>query len=181
MKVRIIAGSLGGRSIDTPSRSSTHVMGDRVRSALFNILGEEIKSAEVLDTFAGSGAIGMEAISRGAEHATFIERDRVAASIIVKNTTDLAINNKTKVIKTTLENWLSTINIDETCFDVIFADPPYADPQFSTCLKLVRLLKPSGIMIVSYSGRMCVPTVEGVVVVDNRKYGEAELTFLRKK
>jgi len=181
VKVRIISGSLGGRLIDTPPRRSTHVMGDRVRSALFNILGDRVRDAEVLDAFAGSGAVGIEAISRGAKSAVFIEKNRVAAGIIVKNTTDLAISQKTKVIQATLSNWLATTKVEDAQFDVIFADPPYYDPQFSTSLKLVGLLKPNGIMVLSYPGSMCVPTVTGVVVVDNRKYGEAGLAFFRKK
>lgn len=181
MQVRIIAGSLGGRSIDTPGRKSTHVMGDRVRSALFNILGSSVVDAEVLDAFAGSGAIGIETISRGARKVIFIEKDRSAAKTIVKNTTELAIESQTKVIQTTVANWLATTNEKPLEFDLIFADPPYADPQFSTSLKLVNLLKPGGLMILSLAGNMCVPTVKGVVVVDNRKYGGANLVFLRRE
>jgi len=181
VKVRIISGEFGGRMLDTPTRQSTHVMGDRVRTALFNMLGERVQGAEVLDAFAGSGSLGLEALSRGASFATFIEKDRTASKIVVKNTTELGVESKTKVINTTLANWLESRDKNSQNYDIIFVDPPYNNPQFSTSIKLVGLLKPNGIMILSKSGRMCVPTVEGVVVVDNRIYGEAELLFLQKR
>ena len=77
MNMRIIAGQFGGRSIEGSGTNRTHPMGERIRGSLFNIIGTEIQGATVLDAFAGSGALGFEALSRGAESATFIERDRV--------------------------------------------------------------------------------------------------------
>src|SRR5687768_9476806 len=74
MFVRIISGEFGGRKIEAPDNSRTHPMGERVRNALFNSLGEKIVGASVLDAFAGTGSVGLEALSRGAKHATFIER-----------------------------------------------------------------------------------------------------------
>ncbi|MFA5107899.1 MAG: RsmD family RNA methyltransferase, partial [Patescibacteria group bacterium] len=74
MNIRIIAGTLGGRKIDAPDGRRTHPMSERIRNALFNSLGETVKDANVLDAFAGTGAVGIEALSRGAKHATFIER-----------------------------------------------------------------------------------------------------------
>ena len=85
MRVRIISGEFGGRFIKTPPGSTTHPMGERVRSAMFNSLGESIRDARVLDAFAGSGAVGLEALSRGAESAVFVERDRVAQRVIAEN------------------------------------------------------------------------------------------------
>jgi 16S rRNA (guanine966-N2)-methyltransferase len=181
MKVRIISGTLGGRAIDAPSRRSTHVMGDRVRSALFNILGDSLTEAKVLDAFAGSGALGLESLSRGAQSAVFIEKDRRAAQTVVKNTTLLNLTPKSRVINTTIDNWLRTTDEKTEQFDVIFADPPYQDPQFSTVFKLLGCLKPDGLMVLSYPGRtMCVPAVEGVVVVDKREYGEAGIAIFKK-
>lgn len=180
MRVRIIAGEFGGRFIQTPPGSMTHPMGERVRSAMFNSLGETVRGARVLDAFAGSGAIGLEALSRGAESVVFVERDRVAQRVIAENITNLGVDEQSIVIKTTVSNWLESMSVTEK-FDIIFADPPYHNPQFSTVSRLMGLLKPGGCMILSHPGIGEVPVQNGIVVVDNRSYGEAHLTkFLRE-
>ncbi|MDQ5932159.1 MAG: 16S rRNA (guanine(966)-N(2))-methyltransferase RsmD [Candidatus Saccharimonadales bacterium] len=177
MNVRVISGKYGGRVLDAPSRRSTHAMSERARNALFNSLGQEMSGAKVLDAFAGSGSLGIEALSRGAASALFIEKDRVAAKIIQKNVHLLGIS-EAKVIATTVSNWLDTAEVDE--FDVIFADPPYHDTQFSTVSRLLGLLKPGALMVLSHPGKGEVPSKTGVVVVDNRSYGNLNLTLYRR-
>lgn len=177
MNVRVIAGKYGGRVLDAPDRHSTHAMSERARNALFNSIAAELPGARVLDAFAGSGSLGIEAMSRGASEATFVEKDRIAAKIIQKNVDLLGIDNS-KVIKTTVGNWLSTA--DPEGFDIIFADPPYNDTQFSTVEKLLGLLKPSALMVLSHPGKGEVPSRTGVVVVDNRSYGNLNLTLYRR-
>ena len=179
MRVRIIAGRFGGRFLQAPSGKVTHPMGERVRSALFNSIGGNIENAKVLDVFAGSGAVGLEALSRGASDVTFVERDRTALKILNENIKELDVEDDTIVIKTTVSNWLETTNTDE--FDFIFADPPYYNPQFSTVKRLFGLLKPGGCMILSHTGSSEVPTKNGIVVVDNRSYGNAHLTVFRRE
>lgn len=179
MIVRIIAGEFGGRKIDAPDRRSTHAMGERIRNAMFNSLGSEVRGARVLDAFAGSGSIGIEALSRGATQATFVEKDRIAARIIAKNITSLNLEARAQVIHSGVSGWIGTARDEQ--FDIIFADPPYYDPQFSTVLKLFGLLKPGGIMILSHTGKGEVPILSGIVVVDNRSYGNAYLTFFRRE
>lgn len=177
MNVRIIAGKYGGRSIAAPDGKKTHPMSERVRNALFNIIGAEIEGANVLDAFAGTGAIGIEAVSRGARHATFIERDRVAQKVLAENIDKLGMEGRSKIIKAPVASWVSTY--DGENFDVIFVDPPYHDTQFSTVTKLMGLLKPGALMVLSHPGRDECPTRPGVVVVDNRSYGDATLTLFR--
>jgi 16S rRNA (guanine966-N2)-methyltransferase len=178
MNIRIIGGKFGGRKLDASSGDRTHPMSERVRNALFNSIGEEIRNATVLDAFAGTGAIGLEALSRGASHVTFIEKDRIAQKILAKNVNTIGVDNTTSIINTSVSNWISTYNGGG--FDIIFADPPYHDPQFSTVEKLFGLLKPGGLMILSHPGRGEEPTKNGVVVVANREYGNAFLTFYRR-
>lgn len=177
MNIRVIAGTYGGRTLDAPDRRSTHAMSERVRGALFNSLGAEVSGARVLDAFAGSGSLGIEAMSRGASETVFVEKDRIAAKIIQKNIELLRINDA-KVVKTTVSNWLETSS-DEG-FDIIFADPPYHDTQFSTVGRLLSLLKPGALMVLSHPGKGEVPSKTGVVVVDNRSYGNLNLTFYRR-
>lgn len=164
--------------IAAPDGRTTHPMGDRVRTALFNIIGSEIEGARVLDAFAGTGSLGFEALSRGAASVTFVERDRVAQAILAENITSLGVQAQTKLIKAPLASWISTQD-ETTKFDLIFADPPYHDEQFSTVSKLFGLLKPGALMVLSHSGRGEVPEQTKIVVVDNRSYANAHLTFFR--
>ncbi len=179
MNLRIISGIFGGRVISAPDGRLTHPMGSRVRGSLFNIISNEIVGASVLDVFAGTGSLGLESLSRGARSATFIERDRVASKILVENIQALGVDNSTTVVQIGARTWIDG-NMNKS-YDIIFADPPYNDLQLSTVSGLVSLLKPDGLMVLSYPGRSELPTVHGVVVVDNRSYGTAALTFYRKK
>ncbi len=178
MNVRIIAGQLGGRIIDGSSSDKTHPMSERIRNAMFNKIADEVVGAKVLDAFAGSGSLGLEALSRGAHSAVFVDRDRIAQKIIEKNIFTLKVDDRSQLIKANVSSWMNTT---EEQFDIIFADPPYHDPQLSTVTKLFRLLKPNGLMVLSYPGKGERPSETGVVVVDNRSYGNAALAYYRKK
>ena len=177
-RVRLVSGKFGGRFIATPPGDSTHPMSERARSAIFNMLGSEVIDAEVLDAFAGSGAVGLEALSRGAGHATFIEKHRVASKIISENINLLGVGSSSKVIATSVNNWIETA--DSPKFDIIFADPPYHNEQLSTVKKLMGLLKVGGCMVLSNSGRGGILEETGIVVVDNRSYSNAYITLYRR-
>jgi 16S rRNA (guanine966-N2)-methyltransferase len=176
VRLRIISGQFGGRFLDAPDNSRTHPMGERIRGSLFNILGD-ISGQTALDAFAGTGAIGLEALSRGAAEVTFIEKDRIAANVIAKNISFLGVDDQSKLVRTSLSNWMKTSENNK--YDLVFADPPFHDLQLSTVKQLAAYLKPKGLMILSLPGRESAPTVNGVVVVDNRSYGDAALAFYR--
>ena len=176
VNIRIIAGKFGGRSIAAPQSNRTHPMGERIRGSLFNILGD-LSGYTVLDAFAGSGALGLEALSRGAEFVTFIEKDKLAYDTIVKNTISLDVEDRVQTVHATIAKWDETVQSQQ--FDLILADPPYHDLQLSTVSRLTKYLKPNGLMVLSYPGRESASTVNGVVVVDNRSYGDAALAFYR--
>jgi 16S rRNA (guanine966-N2)-methyltransferase len=178
MNVRLIAGRFGGRIIEGSGTTRTHPMSERIRNALFNKIASEIPRADVLDAWAGSGSLGLEALSRGAHHVTFVEKDRVAQKIIDKNIKTLNVSGQSTHIKANISSWLNKTNEH---YDLIFADPPFHDPQLSTVSDLFALLKPNGLMVLSYPGRGEMPTETGVVVVDNRSYGNAALAFYRKE
>jgi 16S rRNA (guanine966-N2)-methyltransferase len=178
MNVRLISGLYGGRIIEGSGTSRTHPMGERIRNAIFNKISAELDGAEVLDAFAGSGALGLEALSRGAKNITFIERDRVAQKIISNNIALLGVEAESSLVKAPVLSWVKAAHKQ---FDIIFADPPYHDPQLSTVSELFRLLKPNGLMVLSYPGRSETLAETGVVVVDNRSYGNAAIAFYRKK
>ncbi len=177
MRMRIISGSLGSRRFDAPNLKSTHPMSDRVRGAMFNSLGD-LKEKTILDAFSGTGAISFEAISRGADRALAIEKDRKAQAVIGSNIESLELDDKITLVKASCGVW-SDNNVDKK-FDIIFCDPPYDNLQLSTVEKLVRHLKTNGLMVLSYPGRQSAPTVNGVVVVDKALYGDAALAYYRK-
>jgi 16S rRNA (guanine966-N2)-methyltransferase len=178
MNVRLISGEFGGRLLDAPPGRRMHPMGERIRNALFNSIGSEVRGARVLDAFAGTGAVGLEALSRGAEHVTFVERDKLLQKILAANIARLGVEDRTTLVRASVASWLETGEPES--FDIILVDPPYHDTQFSTVSRLLGLLKPSALMVLSHPGKGEVPTKTGVVVVDNRSYGNADLTFYRR-
>lgn len=179
MKVRLIAGKYGGRIIDGSGTNRTHPMSERIRNALFNTIVDEIEGARVLDAFAGSGSVGLEALSRGAAHVTFVEKDRIAQKIIESNIKLVGVESDAALVRAPVSSWVDTYQGEP--FDLIIADPPYNDLQLSTVFRLMGLLTSNGLMVLSYPGRGEAPTANGVVVVDNRSYGTAALAYYRSK
>jgi 16S rRNA (guanine966-N2)-methyltransferase len=173
--VRIITGIYGRRIIKAPKGFVTHPMGDRMKTALFNSLGD-LTDYDVWDAFAGSGALAIESLSRGARYAVATERDPKAYQTLKENVEKLRVRN-IDAVKASAKAWGST-NVDKQ-FDLIFCDPPYNDLQLSTVFALKKHLKPNGLMVLSYPGREPVPEANGVVVVDNRNYGDAALATYR--
>ena len=183
MRIRIIAGEFGKRKLDTPPGRGTHPMSERMRNAMFNSIQHEIPGAQILDAFAGTGALGLEALSRGAKSAIFIESGRIAQKVISNNIESLGLgDDQAKLVRSRVNSWIST-NPDAR-FDIIFADPPYYnfEQHFSTIERLFGLLKPGALMVLSKPGK-CeeLAANDEIVVVDNRSYSQAELTYYRRK
>ena len=146
--MRIIAGFLGGRLIESPHNNKTHPMSEKMRGALFNSLGD-ISDLNVLDAFAGTGACGFEAISRGAKQATLLEVNPDSFKVIVKNAQQLDIINKVELLKINCARWSN--NNKSMLYDIIIADPPYnpQDINLELVFKLSLHLKKGGVFVVS--------------------------------
>lgn len=141
-KIRIIAGSLRSRIITVPDESHVRPTPNRIRETLFNWLRDDIAGARCLDVFAGSGALGFEALSRGAKSVTFIENDNRTLKNIKQNSETLNIT-AAEFIQAEALTWLKKTT--QTTFDIIFLDPPYADNLIAPCLELLiasQLLAP---------------------------------------
>ncbi len=175
--MRIIAGRLGGRVFDTPGGHRTHPMSDKVRGGLFNALGD-ITGLTVLDAFAGSGALSFEAASRGALHCIAIESDRRAQAIIVKNLETLGIKDRVQAVNAYCASWSG--RHQREAFDILLMDPPYDNLQIADMEKLVRHLKPDGIMVVSWPGKLDRVELAGLTIVSQKNYGDAQLVFYRR-
>lgn len=176
--MRIIAGSLKSRVFAAPKGFATHPMGDRVRTALFNTLGD-IKGLTVLDAFAGSGALAFEALSRGAAQATILEIDRDAYNIIADNIAKLELGSRTTLLHINARSWSYRNNTER--FDLVFCDPPYNQLQENVIEKLAKHTREGGVMVLSLppAGDVRLPT-EKFELLTRKEYGDATLAFYRK-
>lgn len=178
---RIIAGSAGGRRIAVPPRG-TRPTADRVREALFSRLDHEdrLRGARVLDAFAGSGALGLEAISRGAVHATFVESDARAAATIRANCAELGFDDRCVIVRERVLTYLSG-GADDASVGVAFVDPPYdlAPSELArTLAALAPRVSPAGILVVEWSARADAPEwPAGFGLTAAKAYGDTALYF----
>jgi 16S rRNA (guanine966-N2)-methyltransferase len=169
--VRIISGSRKGARIFAP-RGDTRPTGDRVREAAFNLIGP-VDGAAVLDLFAGSGAMGLEALSRGAASAVFVEDDREALRAIDRNLEKLRITGARTVPRDVLE----ALATDRATYDLILCDPPYGYAGHQRLAPhLVRALTPNGLLVYETQAREQ-PEIQGLSPRTSRTYGAARLTL----
>ena len=176
MSLRVVAGAHKGRPLKAPPGRSTRPTADRVREALFSILGP-IEDATVLDLFAGSGAMGLEALSRGAAHATFVESDREACRTINRNLDKLALDGATVLC----QDALTALRADAragTRYDLVLVDPPYR--RFSSLQNpliehLPGILAPEGLLLVE-TAAAAEPELP-LAKRTSRRYGAARLSL----
>jgi 16S rRNA (guanine966-N2)-methyltransferase len=190
--MRVIGGRLGGRTLIAPSGAATRPTSDRVREALFSILGD-LEGAKVLDLYAGTGALGIEAISRGAVHATFVEHARAALRALTTNIDKLGLLPSTQVLSMRVERALSAMPWGAAAFDVVFMDPPYAEVRngkFEPALAravataLASSLRPSTLgpsvrasLVLEHAKGAVPPEVPGLALETTRTYGDTALSF----
>lgn len=173
-QIRITSGSLKGRKLTVPAPS--HPMGSREKIALFNTLGSSVYNKLFLDLFAGSGALGIEALSRGANFCVFVEKDRSAAKIITKNLQDLGLFDKALVITSSAEKFISSDTFLKAHFDFILADPPYSNfSQLSP--DFFQILTQSSSMFVLSHPATFNPQIFGLSPLTTKKYAGAKLSF----
>ena len=182
--MRIIAGKAGRIAIKVPSAVARPTT-DFVRQALFSIVGERVESAKILDLFAGSGALGLEALSRGAAHCTFIDEHRQAITIINENLAKARLDGG-HAVKSEVITFLKR---DAASYDLIFADPPYwkfyGDKDHITELLESGLipprLAPGGWLIVEISSHQKSPETGDFTLVTRREYGSSAILIYAKK
>jgi 16S rRNA (guanine966-N2)-methyltransferase len=170
--MRIVAGSLRGRRLRAPDGLDTRPTTDRVREAVFNSLVsmDLIADAEVVDLFAGTGALGIEALSRGAARCRFVEKDREALRILRANLTDLGLERSSVVLATDVMAAAASLG---PC-DLVLADPPY---QFDAWPELLGTLQAG--FVVAESGRSLSDLPRGWELVREKRYGRTVVSFLR--
>jgi len=179
--VRVIAGIAGGLKLTTPAGITTRPTTDRVKEALFSILdsADAVCGAQVLDLFAGSGALGIEALSRGADHVTLIDKSRPALEALRKNLLHTKLTNRTTVIG--LDAWqaLDQLVHQQARFDLILIDPPYNQGlQVKALERITPLLTPTSLVVAEAATRESLPQRVGSCrLTDRRVYGDTALAF----
>jgi 16S rRNA (guanine966-N2)-methyltransferase len=176
--MKILAGKFKGRVLRQPKDRRVRPMADKVRAALFNILGD-IDGLTVLDAYAGSGAVGFEALSRGAALVEAVELASPVARVIEQNAIDLEVGDSYRLWSLPIERFLVNPELKAT-FDVIIADPPYAQLDSTLLDLLAKLLQPNGLLVVSHSSRKAPPALESLELIQSKVYGDSALSFYRR-
>jgi len=174
--LRIIAGEFGGRRVDAPGGTESRPTADRVREAIFNMLESRrgIDGAMVLDAFAGSGAFGLEALSRGAENVRFADTSAAAVSVIRDNLDELGLAHRAEV-----RNIDALMALGTGRWDIIFLDPPYGHDEAAWAELLrgvIDTLAPGGVVVTESDHEISAP--EGMDALRSRRYGGTVVTFL---
>jgi 16S rRNA (guanine966-N2)-methyltransferase len=182
--MRVIAGSAKGIRL-APVPAGVRPVADRAREGVFSSLAAEVAGAEVLDLYAGTGALGIEALSRGAERATFVDRDRAALAALRRNLTLTRLADRAEVAASGVERFLMTDGKEGRRFDLVFADPPYDAPGQEVDRMLSRLasgwLRPGWVVALTRSRRNPTPVIPVDWRVARRlEYGDTAALIFRE-
>lgn len=176
--MRVIAGWLGGRIFDSPKGHKTHPMSEKVRGAIFGTLGD-IKGLSVLDGFAGSGALAIEAISRGAKDALAIEFDPAAHAVIKRNIELLGLEERMQATRAYSGAW--STRHQAITFDIVLLDPPFDNIPYRDLKRMPRHVATDGTLVLSWPGHMKLPHFEGFDLVLHKEYGDSQLGFYQHR
>lgn len=179
--MRIIAGTARGRALKAPRGRSIRPTSDRVRQAIFDVLGQSLPGERVLDLYAGTGALGLEAISRGAAHAVLVDSSAEAARLCQRNAGALGFAAAAQVRKLSVVDAVARLRGEAAAFTLVFADPPYAARAAAAVADLVgegSLLAPTARLVLEHGRREPVPARAGVLgLVEDRRFGDTVVAF----
>jgi 16S rRNA (guanine966-N2)-methyltransferase len=174
--MRVVAGELRGRRLHSAPGRETRPTSDRARAGLFDWLGPRMEDARVLDLFAGTGALGIEALSRGAREAVFVERARAALRVLRRNLEELDLEARARVVEADIARGLASIARNHGAFDLVLADPPYGAAWPKRLLEdpaLVQLLERDAALLIERSAREQPETPPAALRLrDTKRYGE---------
>ena len=182
MGLRIISGRCKGKKLHSVRGLTIRPTADRLRESIFNILSHRVLNAMVLDLFAGTGALGMEALSRGAESAVFVDNNPGALSVIQRNITSCSFDKQTHIIKCDIKKNLNCLKSAGTVFGLVFMDPPYNQGMVKPALfnlEQTGSLEKGARIVVEHSPLELIPNpVFMFEIADQRKYGKTLVSFL---
>ncbi|MDO8527059.1 MAG: 16S rRNA (guanine(966)-N(2))-methyltransferase RsmD [Deltaproteobacteria bacterium] len=178
--MRVIAGTAKGRRLATPKSHAIRPVLDQVKESIFNILFN-VEGLHILDLFAGTGAMGIEGLSRGGADAVFVDSSKEASRLIKKNLEMCGFAHCSKVLEMTAVKAVAILEKQGRPFDLIFVDPPYEQHFIKkTMEKLSRsnLLNENTIIVSEHHPKEPIPPIEGLILTDERKYGQTVVSFL---
>jgi 16S rRNA (guanine(966)-N(2))-methyltransferase RsmD len=179
--VRIIAGIAKGRLLEPPRGTATRPTSDRVREAIFSAIEArlDLADAEVLDLFAGTGALGLEAISRGAVAAVFVDDDAECERLILRNGSAVGLAGAMRVLRMDVHAALGELKAQGRSFDLVLADPPYANPvnDLLDAIANTQLLAQRGLLVLEHGGKRELNPPRGLTLLHTRRYGDTAVTF----
>lgn len=177
--MRIIGGTQKGRVLQSPTWEGLRPTSDRLRETLFNVLGPEVEGARVLDVCAGTGAIALEALSRGAIEATCLEHDARSVALIAANAAHCGLEKRCIIVRGAAPEALTGPRLGGP-FDLIVLDPPYAAPWIDDAVRAAAaLLAPGGRLALEHASKRAAPAVEGLVLERTRRAGDSALSTYR--
>jgi 16S rRNA (guanine(966)-N(2))-methyltransferase RsmD len=183
--MRIISGLHKGRRLKAKSNGRIRPTSDRVRSAIFNILPPDLSEAAVLDLYAGTGALGIEALSRGAWSAVFVDVSREAVASIRSNLKEMALEERTRIVNQRALAALRLLAGEGRTFDLVFADPPYQSDEAGRVLKLIAatpLLSPEAVVVIEHDPAVKLELAYGPLArTDYREYGGTAVSFYERR
>jgi 16S rRNA (guanine966-N2)-methyltransferase len=178
--VRIIAGRLKGRRLKTPTWPGLRPTSDKLRETLFNVLGVRVRGARVLDGYAGTGAVGLEALSRGAATVTFVEENPRAAALIEENLAHCGVSEGYAIIRASIARAVEGLRADPAFvpFDLILLDPPYEEPADDPLARVGELVSADGMVVLEHPRRRPGPARAGRLAKHRELVsGDSALTF----
>jgi 16S rRNA (guanine966-N2)-methyltransferase len=180
--MRIISGNSKGKRLKAPKGQTLRPTSDRVKESIFNILGREIKGKTVLDLFAGTGNLGIEALSRGAARAVFIEKGRQAIRVIEKNLSQCGMWARSEIIQKDVHRAIGVLEQRGDCFDLVFMDPPYERGLVGPTLKKLqshRIYHEGSVVVIEHDRREPLPDLrEPWTLTLQRRIGDTLLSFM---
>lgn len=179
--MRVISGKVRGLKLNTPKNEDVRPTTDRVKESLFNIINPYIMESDVLDLFAGTGSLGIECLSRGANRCVFVDVSKESISIVKSNIKKARVENESIVLNLDFKDAINKLKLQNNKFDVIFMDPPYYKNMFIDALEKITeasLLKEDGIIIIEHDTKDKFPEkINTIIQTKSKKYGNTTLTF----
>jgi 16S rRNA (guanine(966)-N(2))-methyltransferase RsmD len=180
--MRIVAGAFRGRRLNSPKSDRIRPTTDRTREALFSIIASRISGARVLDLFAGTGALGLEALSRGASHAVFVDQSAEAIRLLRANIALCGVEDRTRVLTGQVSQVLYHLSKKEEAFDLVFMDPPYSTGWIEKTIPLLgELAHPETLIVAEHHRKdQVAPEIGEWLKVKERRYGDSVISFFEK-
>ncbi|NNF99070.1 MAG: 16S rRNA (guanine(966)-N(2))-methyltransferase RsmD [Desulfobacteraceae bacterium] len=183
MVLRVISGTLRGKKLNTLPGSEIRPTADRTKESIFNVLSDSVREAQVLDLFAGTGSLSIEALSRGARQVVAIDKSRSAIEVIRKNLAACRMSEQVRLVEWDIIRNLDCIKASIPPFTLVFMDPPYAAPAIEPALSNLHscgALKIGAVVVIEHDFRVAAPeTRYGFNLCDKRKYGKTLVSFFR--